>query len=827
MKKFVCFCLILLSAWGALAAQNKVSGRLLDAATRKPLDFANISLFKAQDSIPLTGVITDADGLFTFTNLQNGSYTVLCSFMGYTSQTKKLTLSGAPVNLGKIYLEEDSKQLQEVEVVAQGTTMRFELDKKVFSVDQNIASTGGSASDVLENIPSVDVDQEGNVSLRNSENVEIWINGKPSGITADNQAQIMNQLPAESIKEIEIITNPSAKYSPEGTAGVINLVMKKDRKAGYYGSVNAGIQYPWGGIPGGNVGVNLNFSKGIVDAYLNVGYQYRTSKGSNLTDRKTIDPETGDTLTFLQTRGSNSRGGGGLFVRAGVDLHLTDRSTLGFSGFGIMANKDHSTNSNSYLLTRYADLDTLRSYSRLNEGAGQHPGGNARIDYQVEFNKRHILFASASYNNFNFNQDNTYTQIERDTLRQSQTNTNKDQMVQLKVDYEFKPTQQSRLEAGWETDLAWRTTQADAYNLLSDNQAQLKPYYNDFVNNEQIHALYVTYGNRFWDKFSVQVGLRGEYMQRHLSTTFYDQNETLQTVARDTSYFQLFPSVYLSYSFPHGHELQVNYTRRINRPRGHQINPWQNFSDSTNIQYGNPDLLPSYASSVELNYLKTWEKHTLSVGLYYRYADGIVQNIKYMEGEVMKNTYINIAKRQNMGAEIVAKNRLFGELLQLTTSLNFYYNTLSGAEYHSTLNGAPVDVQLSPQKIFAWSAKINAAFLFTKTFSGQISASYRSPRVVAQGTSSHSYFIDLGLRKTFLDKQLALSLNVRDLLNSRSRTTTTWANNFWQYQQNKRNSRTISLTISYNFGNMKGKKDKKQPKSDVSIPSYSDGGMDD
>ena len=255
--------------------------------------------------------------------------------------------------------------------------------------------------------------------------------------------------------------------------------------------------------------------------------------------------------------------------------------------------------------------------------------------------------------------------------------------------------------------------------------------------------------------------------------------------------------------------MQLNYTRRVDRPRGHQLNPRMDFSDSTNISYGNPELLPSYSSSLELNYLKNWERHTLSAGLFWRYKDGVVQNVKYMDSDVMKNTYLNVANRQELGVEVVAKNRLFKELLQLTTNVNFYWNTISSAHYSNYLNGSLVDIDLPAQNILAWSARINAQFLFTRTFSGQISARYRSPRVVAQGETSHSYTIDIGLRKTFLNKQLALALNVRDLLDSRARRNTTWGDGFWQYQERRWHSRSIGLTLTYNFGNNTPKRDGK------------------
>ena len=232
------------------------------------------------------------------------------------------------------------------------------------------------------------------------------------------------------------------------------------------------------------------------------------------------------------------------------------------------------------------------------------------------------------------------------------------------------------------------------------------------------------------------------------------------------------------------------------------------FSDSTNISYGNVDLLPAYSNNLELNYLKTWERHTLSPGVFSKYREGAGQNAKEIYGEVMKNTSFHISTRQELGIEVVAKNRLFGELLQLTTSANFYWNNVSAVNQTILYQGKEIPINLPGQNIFAGSVRLNAQFLFTKNFSGQISANYRSPRVVAQGTTSHSYSIDLGLRHTFLNKQLALALNVRDLLDSRARRNTTWGDGFWQFSENRWHSRTISFTITYNFGNQSGKRRK-------------------
>ncbi|MBQ4395244.1 MAG: TonB-dependent receptor [Paludibacteraceae bacterium] len=836
--------LLLLASSATFAAQ--VTGKVIDFGTKQAIDFANVSVEKVQGDKAqgtkelVTGTVTDEKGEFAI-ELKDGKYTIVVSFMGYIEQRREITVAGKPVQMGRIALKEDTQTLSEVEVVGQGSSMRFELDKKVFTVDQNIASAGASVTDVLENIPSVDVDQEGNISLRNSEDVEIWINGRPAGLNSENRAQVLQQMPAGTIEKIELITNPSAKFSPEGTSGIINLVMKKDRAAGFYGSIQAGINYalakPWTTPPGGNVGFNINFNAGPVDGYFNVGYRYHISNGGSVTDRYNLDgtgsKELDSTLinSHLTQEGIQTHRGGGMFARAGLNFRLAEGHTLGVSGFGMVSDpkvfNNRNNNQRTYLLT-LPDGTIRRDYRRDQNGNGSHPGGNTTLDYTFELDN-HKLYVSGTYNNFGWNSWIEYTQADHilatdDTVYtyQDQNNTNSNQSIEVKADYEWKPTPQSRLEAGYDYTRNWNDSKADAHNNNADGShiKELFPYFSDVQGLTQNHALYITYGNRFWDKLSIQVGLRGEYYMRHLESMYKDDSGTiLDSYAgmehkKDTAYFQIFPSAYISYDFGNGHELQLNYTRRVNRPWGHQINPRMDFSDSTNISYGNVDLLPAYSNNLELNYLKTWERHTLSAGVFWKYREGAVQNIKYMDGEVMKNTYLNVATRQELGVEVVAKNRLFGELLQLTTSANFYWNNVAKVDQKIMHQGIEIPVNLPGQNIFAGSVRVNAQFLFTKNFSGQISANYRSPRVVAQGTTSHSYSIDLGLRHTFLNKQLALALNVRDLLDSRARRNTTWGDGFWQFSENRWHSRTISFTITYNFGNQQGRR-RNRPDGDM------------
>lgn len=862
MKRRLTIFLLLAVLCGLADAQNLITGVVYDAESQQPLDYANVIVYRDGEDEPLDGTTTDEEGMFwLYRKVKSGDYKVTVSFMGYIDQIFKVHLAGKEVSLGKIYLKGDQEVLKEVEVVGQGSTMRFEMDRKVFSVEQSINSAGASVSEVLENIPSVEVDQEGNISLRNSEDVEIWINGKPAGLTAENRAEILQQMPADAIKEVELITNPSAKFSPEGTAGIINLVLKKDRKAGYYGSLSGGIDYalakPWNTLPSGKLGFNFNFNKGIVDAYLNIGYNYRNANGSSNVDRYNF--YSTDTTRLKKLGDGQNRGGGGMFLRGGLDFHVTNRSTIGLSGFAVVSSENDPTKGhffsgfrNAPVLYELYDVDSYvspqsdqnvenltRAYHRDQNGLTVHPTYNALLSWQFEISKAHNLAMSAQYDYNRFCQDQYYTQFDMpksglvsdvadaDKQVQNQWSDTRNHTLQLKADYEHKISSDMRFGAGWQTTLAWRRSGSDAWEgtgKLDPNH--LKNYFNDFRNNEQTHALYITYGYTIAERLSVMAGIRGEIFQRTLNTAYYDTSELLDTIASDTLYFQLYPSIFLSYDFGNGHELQFNYTRRVERPRGRQINPRMDFSDSTNISFGNPALLPSYSSSIELNYLKNWDRHVLSAGLFWRFREGVIQNIKFMDKTTMKNTYVNFKTRHEVGIELVAKNKLFGEILNLTTSVQMYYNGYEGGTFTSSLYGSDVSVVIPRRDVFAANASINAQFMFTKTFSGSISAKYRSPHVLAQGTTSHSYSVDAGLRKTFLDKKLILALNVRDIFNSRARRSTTEGDGFWQYQENRWNSRMVSLSITYNFGNQQGAKKKKGDRSSMDSGDDDLGGGD-
>ena len=817
MKKILFFVVAMFAVMAMEAAV--VKGKIVDAGG-SALDFVNVMLTSKSDKSAVYGAISDATGHFEVMNVPAGEYELDITFVGYQTIKRDVSVKSLSdqVALGRLVLREDAKMLGEVEVVGQASQMRFDIDKKVFNVDQNLAASGASASEMLQSIPSVDVDNEGNISLRNSSSVEVWINGKPSGLTEENRAQILEQMPAGSIEAVEVITNPSAKFNPEGTAGIINLVLKKDRKAGYYGSVSAGGMYNIGSpVPGAHVGANFNYNSSLVDFYVNLGLRYMSHESDNVTDRYSFDrlaldsyedvrEQWGDTLSYLNTLSASRRSFLGLFGRMGADFHITKKSTIGISLMG-HGGTNNSANENTYTRVDWGLMDTTM-YLRSNHQAGMRPSYSASLDYAYEIDEKGSeVRTSIEYSGHQRSGDYVYVQ---EALRgyspeytQIQRQNGKSQSVKYKLDYTQKIGQTQKVEAGLYGSWQQRLSPSRAWNMEGEDSLLIQ--FNDFDYEEWIGAMYATYGAKF-GPFSMSLGLRGEYTNTYVRTRDKEEESAWESTRR--GYFEVYPTAFLSYAFPNNHELQANYTRRINRPRGRQINSFRDMSDSTNISFGNPLLDPEISSAVELNYLKTWDNHAISAGLYYRFSDNAIERVRYLDDNVMYSTFENVSRRQSAGLEVVAKNKVT-KWLNLTTTVNCYYAAMDSVFYDTNLDGE-LDLLYPFQQSFSWNARLMANFLIPMGWSAQLTGMYRSADVVAQGKMNSQYVVDLGVRKSFLDRKLNLAISVRDLLNSRRWASTTWGDNFWQYSSHEPRGTMFSVTLTYNFGNMRAKKQRPQ-----------------
>lgn len=832
MKRIYTALLLIFACTQIVWAQGQVKGRVLDKASNDPLDFVNVVVRKQGESKIFQGAISDSEGSFLISGLPDGKYTLTASFTGYKEAERSFTVSReAPNhNFPAIYLAEDAQALSEVTVTGQRSEMKLEVDRKSFDVSQQISNAGATASEVLENIPSVEIDNDGNVSLRGNTSVEVWINGKASGLTSDNRAEILQQMPAESIERIEVIDNPSAKFSAEGSAGIINIVLKKDRRAGYYGSVQAG-----GDSRGGaNTSFNINYNSSLLDAYLNVGYRHRKNSDGGWS-RQTFMAD--NRYQNYDSDGSGQRNN--LFTRAGLTLHASTKDDVSLSGMFMKGGNNRWTTTPYH----YGTLGTAHD-SRLMMRRSTTDGNmnmlHGELGYRHSFTNRHFIDFSVSYDNWKMDEDNVYqdstTYYKEDgsiapdghtesyQLRPMHVN---DRSWEVKLDYENPLSEQFTLQTGYQGNFSKQGNPQESYvdNSSWDggNLTEEKDYYNRFSYRNDIHALYAT-GNLKLGRVGVMAGLRGEYWRVRTESWSWEQEHdaSLRDKPYKKDFFQLFPSLFLSYQLTESQQLQVNYTRRLRRPWGGQLNPFRNTSDATMVSFGNPELTPEYSNSFSLNYLKTWTEHSLLVSAYYRPTSDVMERITYKSAVdgLMYQTHFNVAKSLSTGLEVTAKNKLF-RILDLSTSANFYYYKLNG--YSFTIDDQTITDPGNHN--FTWNARVQASLMLPYGISFQATGKYRSRQTIAQGYRRGNGSLDVGLRKSFLNRSVVVALNCRDLLNSRKWKSYTSSDTFINDQEHWHNGRTVRLTVTWNFGNMKQKRQPARDDSmDVSDPQQQYGG---
>lgn len=823
MKRFIIFFLLCLCAYTGWA-QGIVKGKILDRQKSEPLGFVNIKVTEQGSDKFAGGGITDAGGNFNVTGLKDGKYTMTLTFMGYKDVTRQFEITPAKreVQFKLLYMAEDAKQLNEVTVTGQRATMKLEVDRKSFDVGQLISNAGQSASDVLDNVPSIEVDNDGNVSLRGNSSVEVWINGKASGLTSDNRAQILQQLPAESIDRVEVIDNPSAKFSAEGSAGIINIVLKKDRKAGYYGSVQAG-----GDTRGGaNTSFNVNYNSRLIDSYLNIGYRHRANTG-HMESQQTSN-------TYNQTYDSDSKQrGNNFFTRAGVTLHATTKDDFSLSGM-LMHGGGNSHSYTPYIYTAVANDLNNYQLDRLNRSRTGMDMRYGEFNYRHSFNDKHFIDFTADLSSWKMNGDNWYQDstvvvgIDDVTYSyQYRPQYINNHRKELKLEYENQVTKNFKIEAGYNGNFSRENTPQESYmdNTSFDgtNASEDKLFFNRFIYKQDLHAFYTTLSYKF-GALSLMGGLRGEYWRVNTESYTWEQEHdaSLREQPFKKDYFQLFPSVFMSWQMTETQQLQLNYTRRLRRPWGGQLNSFRDTRDATTVSFGNPYLTPEFSNSFSLNYLKQWNDHSLLVSAYYRPTTDVIQRISYKNKEdgLFYQTSMNVAKSVSTGLEMTVKNKLW-RILDLTTSANAYYYRLNGFSYD--IDGQTVTGNSDHN--FTWNARMTASLMLPYDISIQSTGRYTARQVITQGYRKANYSIDFGARKNFFNKLFTLSVNCRDLLDSRRFETFTSGPNFTRHQINRRGGRRMSMTLTWNFGNMKQKKrPNKSHNSENDMPMDYNGG---
>lgn len=811
MKKLLVFLTLIMVCMGAMA-QGQVRGLVLDKNTSEAIPFVSVTLTPQGESAIAAAITTDIDGKFHLDKVKYGTYTLTLTYVGYKDLKRQVVLSekNSSVSFASLHMVEDATVLGEVKVTGQRAPMKLEVDRKSFDVSGMITSAGLSASELLEQVPSVEVDNDGNVSLRGNTSVEVWINGRSSGLTSDNQAQILQQIPAESIERIEVIDNPSAKFSAEGSAGIINIILKKDRKAGYYGSVQVGADTRGGA----NTSFNFNYSSAKLDAFLNIGYRHRENSGENESEQDNL--VNGNAVSYERHYTKNSQRGNNLFSRAGFTWHMTEKDDLGLSGM-FMTGKNSGSSSTPYYYGDYiaAGEKLTRTQLRNTDSGGPMRFFFGEFNYRHNFTDRHFLDFTVSHMNWKADNDNVYQDsiwYEDESLPsysryQSRPLNMRNHHTDVRLQYENPLTENVKFEAGYNGTYSHENTPQQSFeanNWQGVGLVEDPVYFNRFVYDNDIHALYATLSYKI-NKFSVMAGLRGEYWKINTESLTWEQEHGYKEkdAPFKKDYFQLFPSVFMSYQLTESQQLQLNYTRRLRRPWGGELNNFRNTSDASIVSFGNPLLTPEYSNSFALNYLKTWAQHSLLVSAYYRPTTDVIQRLNYRNTTdgIMYSTSENVARSTSTGVELTAKNKIT-KMIDVTTNVNLYYYKINSFSYDidgQTVSGDGRDN-------FTWNARFIASLKLPYDISMQASFRYNSKQTLAQGYRPASYGLDMGVKKNFFDRKFTLSINCRDVLDSRKWETYTSSDSFDRHQINRRRSRTVRFTLTWNFGNQNAKK---------------------
>lgn len=769
-------------------AIGKVSGRVLDINMNIPIEYATVALFSKRDSTLETGGITDGKGRFNVSEIKPGRYYALIRSLGYEELVvEDIRLSpragGVEKDLGDIVLAPAISDLKEVEVTGEKPLVINKIDRRIFNAERSTVSEGGSANDLLGQVPSVEVDIDGAVSLRGSKNLTVLIDGKPSTLTGSERQAFLEGIPASSIESIEVITNPSAKYDPEGTAGIINIILKKNKLRGFTGNSSASI------------GTNNKYNASLMLNYRNEQWSLTTSYSfrdddrwrESISERRTFN---GDTTTSLDQNSLRQDNSLSHLLRIGLDHYLTNKITLSANA---LYNSSARKRDGSIEYSETDEFSFLDQYERFTIEDRPTESFDLGVSYLQKFRKedqelRFDLQTSKSNSTPSGDYMTLYTPSSTNNFDQVQrTNTDKQASVStIQLDYAHPIKNDARIEAGYKTIL--RKYDDDFYSASgmdpSEDLVNDTGLTNHFVYKETVHAIYGIYGQKI-KRFGYQLGVRLEqaFTRSELLTT--------EQVFRN-DYFSVFPSGHISYDLREKDMVQISYTRRIDRPSSRSLNPFPSQTDPLNIRIGNPTLTPEYTNSMELNYSTRWKKGSLTAGVYFKSTEDMISRYKVItDSGVAITSYQNFASGSNSGAEIV-----------LTTKPYPWWDiTASANVFRSIVNGENIEADLN-QDALGWYGKLMNNW---KPFEGneiQLSIRYRSPRDIAQGSFEGIFNMDIAVKQSVLKKKGSISLRVSDIFDTRQFEINTVGDNWQQYGLYNRESRILYITFSYRFGKL-------------------------
>lgn len=778
---------VLLCAFPSIS-QNvaAVDGQLLEKKSGKPIEFVSVFLFLADSDEHVTGSLTDAEGRFKLDNLPFGEFYLKCQYLSFQpikTETFILNAEHKEHHLGKLQMDGGTEILETVEIEAEKSQVELSLDKRVYNVGQDLNSQGGSAEEILNNVPSVVVDIEGGVSLRGSNNVRILVDGKPSGLIGTGSGGGLRQIPASMIEKVEVITNPSARYDAEGDAGIINIVLKKEKKQGFNGSFEIS-----GGLPKrGGLAANVNYRRKHFNLFANYGTNYRENPGYGTND---MEFTLADTTYYTVIKRNHNRTGVSHSIKTGSDFFWGKNNII--TGAFLYKISDEF---NPSTLT-YEDLNSEKELQLLTTRIDEEVEIENDIEWSLNYEKKldgdkHKITANVRYVLSEETEDSDIEQrlgSQTTPTFQRVLNQEYERNIIGNLDYIRPLKNASKLETGWRSTLRNINNPYLVEDLIDEQWVRLDNFSNSLFYTENVHAAYAIYGHE-GKRMSYQLGLRSEYTQIE---TFLE--ETQERYPRD--FFNLFPSAHFTYKLSKVNSVQVSYSRRINRPSFWSLNPFYSFTDPRNFHAGNPNLNPEYINSWEAGHIYFSKSGSLLSTLYYRSSKGVMQRVLLANDDgTTLSLPINLSEYDAVGFEFTFSKKM-KKGFKFSGNANFFQEWVNG-EYEG--------VSYQSNALTA-SGRLNAQFTLFKKVKGQLSGNYRGPFQTTQGYRRSQWHTDLGFSDDFLKGRATWNVSLRDVFNTRKRRRFTDTETLYSYSEFQWRSRYLMATVTYRINQKKSQK---------------------
>jgi|TARA_B110000444_G_scaffold137437_1_gene128994 outer membrane receptor protein involved in Fe transport len=768
-----------------IAQEFTLTGVVLESETKEELEYAIVTVLST-DNIVVTDGLTNSKGKFSIT-VKKGEYNLMVEYISHKNFIQEGVNVASNLKLGNIELDIDAESLDEVEIIAENTTVDIRLDKKIYTVGRDLTVKGGSVSDVLDNVPSISVDVEGNVALRGSEDVRILINGKPSGLVGLNSAEALRQLPSESIEKVEVITSPSARYDAQGNGGIINIILRRNKLLGFNGTVNANIGDP----KSSGISTNLNYRTGDVNIFNSSGLSDRLRVGDSYAYSEYYNGD--DQSSFIRDNRNWERENNSLFTNTGLEWYIDDNTSITTSFL--------TSNSEGVNLNKNTTLELDSSQDVINETfrLENEISKDENYEYSLNFDKRfndegHKLVVDFQMGENTDNENSILTQNNLDFEQITSDETNDSKLI--KADYVLPIGENRQFEAGFKIEESDLYQDYKVYSNLNNNLILDTEQSNVFQYKEQINAIYSQYGFKIDDKYSFLFGVRVEQTKKDII-----QITTDELIKKDDT--GVFPTFNFGLEISEDESVTFGYSRRLRRPWSRFINPFPSKNSPTSIFRGNPNLDPTYSNNFDLGYLKTFESSfSVNSSMYFQKSTNTFNFITQDTGEtvnlggtdvpIIERFPINLATNARFGFEFNLSYRP-SKKWSVNSNFNLYNNKVEG-EYNEIDYGS---------ENLSWSMRLNNKLTLPGEIEWQTRMNYRGPREDAVNKTKASYSTDLAFSKDILNEKGTLSLNVRDLFDSSGRISEAFTETFYSESKYRWSSRSFTLNFTYRINQKK------------------------